>query len=249
VPTDGIATNKRRAVQLQALTAAPVALLVLLVGALALGPLIGLVLAVLVAAAIAVTLPRVAGGSVRTALGGRPADPTADARLWNLVEGLAIAAGVPVPDLVIVDDEAPNALAAGLEPRGALVAVTTGLLASLDRVQLEGVLAHELARIKSYDTRPATLAVPLLRLVGGSLGLRVATSSLGSGHLAAADLQGVAITRYPPGLAAALERIGAGAEVRAAAALDHLWIEPPHRLADPLVHPPLEERIATLREL
>jgi heat shock protein HtpX len=249
VPADGIATNKRRARLLLAWMASPPAVLVLLVATVAAGPLVGIVLGVAVAAAVFVLVPRASLGSVRSALGGRRADPTTDARLCNLVDGISIAAGVPVPELVVVDDDAPNALAAGLEPRQALLAVTTGLLASLDRVQLEGVLAHELARIKSYDTRPGTVIAPLLQLVDGSLGRRLAATALGAGHLAEADLQGVAITRYPPALAAALERIATGPEVRATGTLDHLWIEPPRRLADPLVHPPLEERIATLREL
>jgi heat shock protein HtpX len=249
VPADEIATNKRRATALLAVAAAPVAVLLLLLGLVVAGPLVGLVLAVVAVVVVFVVVPRVALGAVRGAVGGRTADPASDARLCNLVDALAIVAGVPVPELVVIDDPAPNALAAGIEPRQAMVAVTTGLLDHLDRVQLEGALAHELARIKSHDTRAGTIAVPLMRVVGGSLRRRLASSSLGTGRLAAADLQGVAITRYPPALAAALERISAGPVVGSEAVLDHLWIEPPDRLDDPLVHPPLEERIATLREL
>lgn len=227
-------------------------MVVALLGALLVAPLVGLVLGVVVGTLVALGLHRSATGTVRRAVGGRPADAVAHARLVNLVDKLATGAGVPVPDLVVVDDEAPNALAAGLRPRTGFVAVTTGLLGALDRVQLEGVLAHELARLKSHDTRPGTVAVPLLRWFGWVPGAeqRIRATALGPGRLAEADLQGVAITRYPPALAAALERLAAdGRRVGAPAAVAHLWIDPPLGDVDPLVRPPLEERIATLREL
>ena len=227
-------------------------MVVALLGALLVAPLVGLVLGVVVGAVVAMALHRSATGAVRRAVGGRPADPVTHARLVNLVDKLATGAGVPVPDLVVVDDEAPNALAAGLEPRTGFVAVTTGLLGALDRVQLEGVLAHELARLKSHDTRPGTVAVPLLRWFGWvpSAERRITASALGPGRLAEADLQGVAITRYPPALAAALARLAAdGRRVAAPASVAHLWIDPPLGDVDPLVRPPLEERIAALREL
>lgn len=227
-------------------------MVVALLGAVVVAPLVGLVLGIVVGVVVALALHRGATGAVRRAVGGRAADPVTHARLVNLVDKLATGAGVPVPELVVVDDEAPNALAAGLEPRSAVVAVTTGLLTGLDRVQLEGVLAHELARIKSHDTRPGTLAVPLLRWFGWVPGAtrRVTAAGLGPGCLAEADLQGVTITRYPPALAAALERLAADArQVAAPATVAHLWLDPPLGDADPLVRPPLEERIATLREL
>src|SRR3990170_4973231 len=92
----------------------------------------------------------------------RPADPVEHARLHNLVEGLCIAGGLPKPRLYVVDDDAPNAFATGRDPRHAAVAVTTGLLAKLNRVELEGVLAHELSHIKNYDILVSTLAVTLV---------------------------------------------------------------------------------------
>ena len=71
----------------------------------------------------------------------RPADPTTHARLHNLVEGLCIAAGLPKPRIYVIDDDAPNAFATGRDPRHAAVAVTTGLMDKLTRIELEGVLA------------------------------------------------------------------------------------------------------------
>ena len=94
----------------------------------------------------------------------QPADPQQYQRLHNLVEGLCIASGLPKPRVYIVDDPAPNAFATGRNPRHAAIAVTTGLLEKLNRVELEGVLAHELSHIRNYDILVSTLAVTL---VGG----------------------------------------------------------------------------------
>src|SRR4051794_18249358 len=95
----------------------------------------------------------------------RPADPTEYARLHNIIEGLCIAAGLPKPRLYIVDDDAPNAFATGRDPKHAAIAVTTGLLAKMNRVELEGVLPHELSHIKNYDILVSTLAVTLVGVV------------------------------------------------------------------------------------
>lgn len=91
----------------------------------------------------------------------RPADPGPDAYLVNTVEGLAIAAGVPKPAAYVIDDPAPNAFATGRDPEHAAVAVTTGLIEKLDRLELEGVIAHELAHVRNYDVRLQTLTAVL----------------------------------------------------------------------------------------
>ncbi|MEA2718083.1 MAG: heat shock protein HtpX, partial [Actinomycetota bacterium] len=80
-------------------------------------------------------------------------------RLHNLVEGLCIAAGLPKPRVYLIDDAAPNAFATGRNPQHAAIAVTTGLMDKLTRIELEGVLAHELSHIKNYDILVSTLAV------------------------------------------------------------------------------------------
>ena len=87
------------------------------------------------------------------------ADPNQFAQLHNLVEQMAIAAGIPKPKVYVVHDPAPNAFATGKSPKSASVAVTTGLLEKMNRDELEGVLAHELAHIRNYDTRVMTVAV------------------------------------------------------------------------------------------
>ena len=95
----------------------------------------------------------------------RPADETEYRRLHNLVEGLCIAGGIPKPGVYIIDDEAPNAFATGRNPQHAAIAVTTGLLSKMNRVELEGVVAHELSHIRHYDIAVSTIAVTLVGAV------------------------------------------------------------------------------------
>ena len=195
----------------------------------------------------------------------RPADPHEHARLHNVVEGLCVAAGLRKPDVYVVDDDAVNAFAVGRGPRHASVAVTTGLLERMSRIELEGILAHELSHVKSYDVLVSSLAVvfvglPLLPVP--PLADRVLPRAVGRRREALADFSGVQLTRYPPGLAAALEKLKEDpAVVRSGSrATAHLWIESPlarnapdgglplhDRLFD--THPPLEDRIQALKEL
>ncbi len=91
--------------------------------------------------------------------GATPADPAMFAQLHNVVEEMSIAAGIPKPRVFVVNDPAPNAFATGRDPDHAAVAVTTGLLEKLNRDELQGVMAHELAHIRNYDIRIMTVAV------------------------------------------------------------------------------------------
>jgi heat shock protein HtpX len=92
----------------------------------------------------------------------RPADPETYARFHNLIDGLCLGAGLPKPRLYVIEDPAPNAFATGRDPEHAAIAVTTGLLEKMNRMELEGVLAHELAHIKNHDILVATVAVTLV---------------------------------------------------------------------------------------
>lgn len=85
--------------------------------------------------------------------------------LYNVVEGLAIAAGLPKPRCYIIDDTAPNAFASGRNPKNSVIVVTKGLLEKLNRVELEGVIAHEMSHIKNYDVLVQTLAVVMVGVV------------------------------------------------------------------------------------
>jgi heat shock protein HtpX len=176
-------------------------------------------------------------------IGAMPADAGAHARYHNLVEGLCFAAGLPKPSLYVLEDPALNACSVGRDPKHASIVVTTGLLENLSRIELEGVLAHELSHIKSHDIAVSTLAVPLALVAPG-----LAARAIGAHREALADVTGVSLTRYPPGLISALERLrDDGASLRSThRAVAHLWIEAPAAIAS---HPPLEERIQALREL
>ena len=169
-------------------------------------------------------------------IGAGPADEREHARLHNVVDGLCLAAGVPKPALYVVDDPAPNSLVAGVDPARSSLVVTTGLLDALSRIELEGVVAHQLVRIKGKEmVRPtfaANLPAPLAF---------VARSSESTPALV--DVAAVSLTRYPPGLLAALEKMnGVDTQVRGASpAIGHLWLVPPGTQ--------LEDRIDALREL
>lgn len=93
----------------------------------------------------------------RARLVGRDREPY----IVNTIEGLAIAAGLPMPKAYVIDDPAPNAFATGRNPEHAAIAVTTGLIEKMDRLELEGVIAHELSHVKNYDTLVQTLAAVL----------------------------------------------------------------------------------------
>ncbi len=173
-------------------------------------------------------------------------------RYHNLVEGLCVSAGLPKPDLYVIDDDAPNSFATGRNPAHAAVVVTTGLLQKLSRMELEGVLAHELIHIRRNDilvTSLGTALVGLPLLPAGRLAGRLLAALVGRGRESDADLGGVRLTRYPPGLAAALEKVranGPGA-VTASQATAHLWISSPLDGDDGPTR--LEARIAALRKL
>jgi heat shock protein HtpX len=96
--------------------------------------------------------------------GAQPADPGQYRQLHDLVEALAIGEGFAKPDVFVIDDPSPNAFATGMSPEHAAITVTTGLLAVMNREELEGVLAHEMSHIKNYDVR-------LLLIVGTLIGL------------------------------------------------------------------------------
>jgi heat shock protein HtpX len=85
--------------------------------------------------------------------------------LYNVVEGLAIAAGLPKPRCYVINDTAPNAFATGRNPKNSVIVVTTGLLEKLNRAELEGVIAHEMSHIKNYDVLVQTLSVVMVGVV------------------------------------------------------------------------------------
>lgn len=97
--------------------------------------------------------------------GAKPAPESDFPDLHNLVENLAITAGLPKPKIYIINDPAPNAFATGRDATHAVVAVTSGLLSMLDRTELEGVIAHELSHVGNRDMLVSTVAVVLVGFV------------------------------------------------------------------------------------
>ena len=299
---DLIRANRRKSA---ALIAGFVLLLVLVgfaVGVLTNHGLVGTLIALGLSAAFAFASYWKADAIALAVSRAQPADPQQYQRLYNLVEGLCIAGGLPKPRIYIVDDPAPNAFATGRDPRHAAIAVTTGLLEKMNRVELEGVLAHELSHIRNYDILVSTLAVTLvggiailtdtairlmwwnggrvrrdgdrnegnnpLAFVGFALLIvapilaKIMQATISRRRETLADISACQMTRYPPGLISALEKLRDDTTVThsATTATAHMWIEQPmagvgdrgklgsiHRMFD--THPPLEERIALLREL
>src|SRR5438309_10747431 len=107
-----------------------------------------------------------AGDSMVLAVSG--ATPIAhedDPELFNIVEEMAIAAGLPMPRVYVIHDSAPNAFATGRDPQHAAVTVTTGLRQKLSRDELQGVIAHEMSHIRNYDIRLMLLMAVLVGTV------------------------------------------------------------------------------------
>ena len=100
-------------------------------------------------------------------------------RLYNIVENLSLTAGIPTPEVYVINDSAPNAFASGRDPQHALVAATTGLLDIMDDKELTAVMAHELSHVKNYDIRVSTIVFGLVSLVGllADVGWRMGTYS------------------------------------------------------------------------
>jgi len=245
----------------------------------------------------------------------KPVDPQSNRGLYNLVENLAIAGGLPTPKIYIIEDTALNAFATGRNPQKAVIVFTSGILEKMNKAELEGVAAHELSHVGNYDTRLMTLVVVLVGVLTlladfflrfsffGGRGRKSSNSD--NGQLGAimmvvgivlailspviatliqlaisrkreflADASGALLTRYPEGLASALEKIARDTEPLEAAnkATAHLYIANPFHTDSQSMqnnatespashgnrglfaglfntHPPVEERIKRLREM
>ena len=219
--------------------------------------------------------------------------------LYRTVENLCIGAGLPMPKIYVIEDGSPNAFATGRDPDHAAIAVTRGLLQKLDKLELEGVIAHELSHIGNYDIRVMTIVVVLVGLTALMADFALRLTLFGAGRrssnrgrsggaavlviyaiaLAAiiltpiaaqlirfaisrqreflADASAALLTRYPEGLARALEKISTDPDPLEVAnkATAHLYINNPLREHQSFLnnlfstHPPIEERIRLLRAM
>ncbi|MEX0992041.1 MAG: M48 family metalloprotease [Actinomycetota bacterium] len=229
----------------------------------------------------------------------RPVSHEEAPQLHNVVEGMAIAAGLPKPAVYIVPEQAPNAYATGRDPEHSSIAVTQGLLEVMNRVELEGVIAHEMSHIQDRDMLVGTVVATLVGAVvlisefflrwmwiggrrssndsGGSAGLifavigilllvlapvlsAIVQAAVSRQREKLADANGALLTRYPPGLVAALKKLAISSTAMRSAnnATAHLWLNQPSRFQGEKTgflerlfntHPPLEERIRLLEEM
>ena len=231
---------------------------------------------------------------VLSSTNAKPAEGSRYIYLNDTVEGLAIAAGVPKPEVYVMPSRELNAYATGKDPEHASIAVTQGLLDTLDRQELEGVIAHEMSHIKNRDVQFMTLVAVLVGLAGilshmilrsywwggrsrrdrdkgGSIGLilvavgfllaifapiltRLVQMAVSRRREFLADASGAELTRYPDGLADALEKISKvnTGNMKVSESVSHLFISDPNRTALDAIystHPPIEERIKRLRAM
>jgi heat shock protein HtpX len=297
-----IASNKRRTVLLMAGAVLMLGLVGFAIGSFwGTGP-IGIAIAGGIA--VALSIGSYFGGDRVVLASTRAKEVTAEEepRLHNIVEGLAIAAGTPKPRVYVVPEQAPNAFATGRDPEHSSIAVTQGLLQLMNRVELEGVIGHELSHVVDRDILVGTVVATLVGAAvllseffmrswwwGGFRGRRGGDSNGGGVELVIfavgfvllaiapiagqviklavsrnreylADAQGALLTRYPPGLIAALKKIEAAPNAMHAAnnATAHLWLDQPSRVPGERTsameklfstHPPMAERIRRLEEM
>lgn len=227
--------------------------------------------------------------------GAKPITREENKYVWNLVENLCIAEGVPTPKIYVIEDNAINAFATGRKPELASIAITTGAIQKLENEELEGVIAHELSHVKNYDIRFMTLVAVMVGAIsilaniflrsrfffGGRRGNNEGGGQLGAifmivGIVLAilspiiaeliklaisrrreylADASGALLTRFPEGLARALEKISQDNQPMrsASTATAHLFFANPFAgksLKNIFsTHPPILDRIKRLREM
>ena len=229
---------------------------------------------------------------VLTMTGAKQIQESDNPKLFGLIQEITIASGLPMPKVAIVEDSAPNAFATGRNPEHALIAFTTGILDAMDRDQLQGVIAHEMAHVGNRDTlvsavaattagvialisdllmrmmwfgggrrdrdsngNPIMLVVSLVVLILAPIAAVMLKSAISRKRESLADATAVAFTRNPAGLRSALEVLAADSTVvqQKSTAVAHIWIESPldAKAVSKMFasHPPIQERIATLRAM
>ncbi len=229
---------------------------------------------------------------VLTMTGARVIQREDNPALFNLIEEVVVASGLPMPKVAIVEDSAPNAFATGRNPDHALIAFTTRILEVMDRDELQGVIAHEMSHVANRDTlvsavaattagaiailsdfltrmmwfgggrdrregngNPLLLVVSLAIMIMAPIAAMLLRSAISRRRESLADATAVSFTRNPAGLRRALETLAADSTVvrQKSNAVAHIWIESPldSKAVSKMfaTHPPIEERIETLRAM
>ncbi|MBN1325663.1 M48 family metallopeptidase [Candidatus Falkowbacteria bacterium] len=229
-----------------------------------------------------------------TAAGAKQINEEQNQRVYHLVENLCITAGLPIPNIYIINDDGINAFATGRDVNHSSIALTTGAINKLADIELEGVIAHELSHIKNYDIRLMMVVLVLVGIIAlisdwllrgflwkgqgdrknnagiilliigivlavlSPLIAQVIQLAVSRKREYLADADGVLLTRYPDGLANALEKISlqnVSPLKRANNATAHLYIANPFGQTKIFLsnlfstHPPIEDRIAKLRQM
>lgn len=160
-----ISKNKRNTVLIMAVFVALIGVIGIVVGYL--NDNYSLSVTILVMAAIYALIQYFVASSLAMAMTGAKEIQKQDApELWRTVENLAIASGVPMPKVYLINDPAPNAFATGRDPKHAIVGATTGLLEIMDKRELEAVMAHEMSHVQNYDIRVSMIAFGLVSAIG-----------------------------------------------------------------------------------
>ena len=226
----------------------------------------------------------------RWALGlnhAKPVDKKTAPELYRTVENLSITLGMPMPQVYLIDDPAPNAFATGVKPEQATVVATTGLVEMMDKQELEGVMAHEMGHIRNYDikvsilafamvaviiilsdfvlrsflwggnrrTHPALFIIMIVVVILAPIAAKLIQLAISRRREYLADTTGAQTTRYPEGLASALEKIGQHGSSMSKQNMStaHLFFANPIKSSALsrflATHPPIEERVKRLRDL
>ncbi len=245
------AVFSRRAGAIYAALAGGIALVVMVVAALVgLGAIWSVLIGLVAGVGLAALLYSRSDAMVLNAIGARPLTPGELPSFEKLVEGLVVGNGFRMPKLYLIDDSAPNAMAIGRQASASSLVVTSGLVSGLRRIELEGVIAHELSRVRARESALGLATGTVVGHLPAALAAPLAQRLLDGASVVHADIAGVGLTRYPPGLANGLAAIARDGRIvkHNPRAYRHLWVAAP---PDALIEQefPLSSRIDLLHEL
>lgn len=159
---DQISANKRKSYLLTGIFVVILAILGYILGIIFGIGLLGLILALIISIAMSITSYFYSDKIALMQANAQLADKEKYKKLYDVVEEMSIASGMPMPKVYIINDSSPNAFATGRDPQHSSIAVTTGLLNMMDREELEGVVAHEMSHVMNFDIRFSSMVIVLV---------------------------------------------------------------------------------------